>query len=125
MSDIPPPPPPAAEPPVPPPAPLPPPVASAAPVPNYLAWSIVSTVIGFCLCCPALITGIVAIVFSSKVNSLLNQGDVDGAKRASANAKIWCWVTTGLAILGLLINIVALATGGMESYMNYLQQLEH
>ncbi|HEY9254806.1 MAG TPA: CD225/dispanin family protein [Stenotrophomonas sp.] len=100
-----------------------PPTASR-PIPNYLAWSIISTVLGFCLCCPALITGIVAIVFSSKVNSLLAQGDLDGAQRASANAKIWCWVTTALAIVGLIINIVLVATGGMQSYLDYAQQMQ-
>ncbi|KRG37755.1 hypothetical protein ARC20_16135 [Stenotrophomonas panacihumi] len=105
-----------------------PPVApppTVQPIPNYLAWSIISTVLGFCLCCPALITGIVAIVFSSKVNSLLAQGDLDGARAASNNAKTWCWVTTALAIVGLVINIVALATGGMSSYMEAMQQMQH
>ena len=107
---------------VPPIAPSAPPPAQ--PIPNYLAWSIISTVLGLCLCCPALITGIVAIVFSSKVNALLAQGDLDGARRASANAKTWCWVTTGLAILGLVLNIIMLATGGMQSYMDYMQQMQ-
>jgi len=103
-----------------------PPPASAAPgsVPNHMAWAIISTVIGFCLCCPALITGIVAIVFSSKVNGLLNQGDLDGARRASAQAKTWCWVTTALAIIGLLINIYVYSTGGMEQYMQMMEQVQ-
>lgn len=103
-----------------------PPPASAAPgsVPNHMAWAIISTVIGFCLCCPALITGIVAIVFSSKVNGLLNQGDLDGARRASAQAKTWCWVTTALAIIGLLINVYVFSTGGMEQYMQMMEQVQ-
>lgn len=100
------------------------PPAAPQPIPNYLAWSIISTVLALCLCCPGLITGIVAIVFSSKVNSLLVQGDLDGARRASANAKIWCWVTTALAIVGLIINIFLIATGGMQSYMEYMQQVQ-
>ena len=103
-----------------------PPPASAAPgsVPNHMAWAIVSTILGFCLCCPALITGIVAIVFSSKVNGLLNQGDLDGARRASAQAKTWCWVTTALAIIGLLINVYVFSTGGMEQYMQMMEQVQ-
>lgn len=108
--------------------PAPPPATPVPPapghVPNHLAWSIIATVIGFCLCCPSLITGIVAIVFSSKVNSLLNQGDLEGARRASSNAKTWCWVTTALAIVGLIINIVLVATGGMQGYMDYMQQMQ-
>lgn len=93
-------------------------------IPNHLAWSIVSTVLATCLCCPLGLIGIVGIVFSNKVNTLLNQGDFDGARRASDTAKTWCWVATALAIIGLLINIVMFATGGMESYMQYMQQMQ-
>ncbi len=104
---------------------VPPPV-SAAPgsIPNHLAWAIISTVLATCLCCPLGLLGIVAIVFSNKVNTLLNQGDIEGARRASASAKTWCWVATGLAIVGLLINIGFIATGGMESYMEMMQQYQ-
>jgi hypothetical protein len=93
-------------------------------IPNYLAWSIISTVLATCLCCPLGLIGIVAIVFSSQVNSKLNQGDVDGARRASANAKTWCWVATALAIIGLVINIVVFATGGAETYLQMMQQYQ-
>ncbi|MET0655463.1 MAG: CD225/dispanin family protein [Pseudoxanthomonas sp.] len=103
-----------------------PPPASAAPgsIPNHLAWSIIATVLATCLCCPLGLVGIVAIVFANKVNTLLNQGDIAGAQRASANAKTWCWVATALAIIGLLINIVVFATGGAESYMQMMQQYQ-
>ena len=93
-------------------------------IPNHLAWSIVSTVLATCLCCPLGLVGIVAIVFSNKVNTLLNQGDLDGARRASNNAKIWCWVATGMAILGLLINVGYFAMAGSAGYMEMLQQYQ-
>ncbi len=93
-------------------------------VPNHLAWAIVSTVLATCLCCPLGLIGIVAIVFSSQVNGKLNQGDLEGARRASANAKTWCWVATAFAIIGLLLNIVMLATGGMQQYMDMMQQMQ-
>jgi len=93
-------------------------------IPNYLAWSIISTVLATCLCCPLGLLGIVGIVFSTKVNSLLAQGDIDGARRASNTAKTWCWVTTGLAILGLAINIIYFATVGSAGYMEMLQQYQ-
>ncbi|RRN80997.1 MULTISPECIES: CD225/dispanin family protein [Pseudoxanthomonas] len=94
------------------------------PVPNHLAWAIISTILATCLCCPLGLVGIVAIVFASKVNSLLDRGDLEGARRASANAKTWCWVATALAIIGLLLNIWALATGGMAEYMQMMQQMQ-
>ena len=67
---------------------VPPPVSgNQESIPNYLAFSIIATVLATCLCCPLGLIGIVAIVFSSKVNTLLNQGDIEGARRASAQAK--------------------------------------
>ncbi|MBD9370217.1 CD225/dispanin family protein [Xanthomonas sp. XNM01] len=95
-----------------------------APIPNHLAWAIISTVLATCLCCPLGLVGIVAIVFSSKVNSLMNQGDFDGARRASANAKTWCWVATALAIIGLLWTVYFFSTGGMAEYQQIMQQIE-
>ena len=73
---------------------------------------------------PLGLIGIVAIVFSTQVNSKLNQGDLEGAQRASANAKTWCWVATAFAIIGLLINIAMFATGGMEQYMMMMEQIQ-
>lgn len=107
---------------------VPPPSPNAAPVnepvPNYLAWAIIATVLATCLCCPLGLIGIVAIVFSAKVNGLLQQGDIAGAQRASANAKTWCWVATALAIIGLLLNIYMLSTGGMAEYQQLIEQMQ-
>lgn len=111
--------------PAPPPMSSTPPGAGGVPVPNYLAWSIAITVVSLCVCCIiGTIPGIVAIVFSSKVNGALDRGDFAEAQRASASAKLWCWITTGLCALGLLINIGVMATGGMARYTEQLQQLE-
>ncbi|MCL7715365.1 CD225/dispanin family protein [Stenotrophomonas mori] len=99
-------------------------VNTASPVPNHLAWSIIATVLATCLCCPLGLVGIVAIVFSSKVNSLLAQGDLEGAQRASNTAKTWCWVATGLAIVGLLFNLVYFSMGGAAAYMEMLQKYQ-
>jgi hypothetical protein len=106
----------------------PPPMSAPAggvPVPNHMVWAIVITILGFCLCCIfGVVPGIVAIVFASKVNGALDRGDFAEAKRASDTAKLWCWITTGLCALGLLINIGMIATGGMANSTERLQQLE-
>ena len=39
-------------------------------------------------------------------------------------AKTWSWVAAALAGIGLLINIAMFATGGMESYMQMMQQYQ-
>jgi len=72
------------------------------PIPNYLWQSIVCTVLGL-MCCLSLPFGIVAIVFSTQVNSKLAYGDIAGAKDASNKAKIFCWVSIGIfAVIGIL-----------------------
>lgn len=108
-------------------APLPP---ASGTVPSYLVWSIIVTVLAFVVCCfsclsfPAIATGIVAIVFGTKVNTLLRQGDLVAAQNASRNAKIWAWVTSGILIAATLGWLVMLATVGMDGYMEQLQQFQ-
>lgn len=100
---------------------------SYGPVPNYLVWAILITVASLCLCCiVGTIPGIVAIVFASQVNSKLSAGDRAGAEQASKNAKLWCWVTTGLCILGLLLSIgLRLAGYDNQYWQNYVEQMQH
>jgi hypothetical protein len=75
------------------------------PPPNYLVWAILTTI--FC-CLPF---GIVSIVFAAQVNSKWQAGDYDGALNASKNAKIWSWVSFGVAIIGFLVYMVLIALG--------------
>ncbi|MCD7973075.1 MAG: CD225/dispanin family protein [Candidatus Azobacteroides sp.] len=57
---------------------------------NYLVWAILATVI---CCLPA---GIVAIVYSSKVDNMWNMGDYEGARQAAQSAKNWSFASLGL-----------------------------
>ncbi len=70
---------------------------------NYLWQSIVVTV----LCCLPL--GIPAIVYATKVNNALMQGDTDAARKASDNAKMWCIISLVCGIVGGLGYIVVMA----------------
>jgi predicted RNA-binding Zn-ribbon protein involved in translation (DUF1610 family) len=67
------------------------------PPPNFLAQSILVTL--FC-CLPF---GIAAIVYAAQVNGKAQAGDMAGAKTASDNAKMWCWVSFGLGLAVLVI----------------------
>ncbi len=77
-------------------------------IPNYLVQAILVTI--FC-CLP---TGIVAIVFAAQVSGKLQAGDIDGARRASNNAKTWAWVSFGLG-LGIMFLYFILALAGLAA----------
>jgi hypothetical protein len=103
---------------------LPPPVSTQS-IPNHLAWAIISMIVSFCLCCfVGGIPGVVAIVYAAQVNSELNHGNEAGARRASDNAKTWCWVATALAVLGVLLNVGLFMSGGAERYLETMQQIQ-
>jgi uncharacterized membrane protein YvbJ len=73
-------------------------------IPNYLAQSILVTV----LCCVPL--GIPAIVFSAQVNGKIQAGDIEGAKAASRKAKIWGWWAFGSGlVVGILYFLLTIA----------------
>ncbi len=71
------------------------------PPPNYLTMSILTTL----FCCT--IFGIVAIVYAAQVNTKWAEGDDRGARAASANAKMWCWLSFGSVIVIMIIAALA------------------
>lgn len=98
--------------PMPPPVSTPPPVAGVAPLPrpvaaravsdagkpqNYLVFSILATL----LCC--LPGGIVAIIYSTQVDSKWALGDQAGADAAAKNARLWCIISAATPLIGLLV----------------------
>jgi len=66
---------------------------------NLMVWSVLVTLLCF------LPTGIVAIIYSNKVDSLWALKDYDGAQQAANSAKTWCLVSLGLAVATWLIAI--------------------
>ncbi|MFQ5505607.1 MAG: CD225/dispanin family protein [Planctomycetota bacterium] len=75
------------------PRPYPAPGAGGDRIPTHLGMAILTTL----LCFPPL--GIVAIVFSAKVNSRIAAGDIEGAREASRSAQNWCWAAVGIGVL--------------------------
>jgi len=76
-----------------------------APPQNYLVFAILTTV----LCC--LPAGIPAIVYAAQVNGKTQMGDIAGAKAASDNAKMWCWISFGAGLAVVLIYALIIAVG--------------
>ena len=69
-------------------------------VPNHLVGAILTTL----FCCQ--ITGIVAIVYASQVNTKLAQGDVAGAQEASRTASTWIIVSVITGFVILFLNVI-------------------
>ena len=67
---------------------------------NYLVWSILTTV----LCC--LPFGIVAIVKSSKVDTLWAQGYYDEAIKSANDAKKWCIIGAVSSVIFEILYVV-------------------
>jgi hypothetical protein len=79
-------------------------------IPNYLWQAIVCTI---CCCWPL---GIPAIIYAAQVNTKVGQGDMEGARRASSNARMWCWIAFGLGLAtGLIYAIIAGISAVMQS----------
>lgn len=89
-------------------------------IPNHLVWSVVSTILATFCCCPLGLLGIIGIVNSTKVDKLLAAGDLAGAQKASEAAKLWSIITTVLFGIGLILNIVYLAMGGLSAYTDFM-----
>ncbi len=75
---------------------------------NYLVWSILSLV----LCCWPF--GIVAVVFSSQVNSKWERGDYEGARQAANKAKTWTIVSAISGLVVGMIYFIAVLTGALN-----------
>jgi len=77
----------------------PPPATSGPPIviPNYLWQAIVCTA---CCCVPL---GIPAIVYAAQVNTKVVQGDIEGARQSSKNARMWCWIALGSGLASILL----------------------
>ncbi|WP_413512696.1 CD225/dispanin family protein [Myroides odoratus] len=89
---------------------------------NYLALSIVATILGFCSCF-GLIVGIVAIVMSSQSGKKYEQGDYEGSVKSAKNAKILSFIALGIVVLQFIYtwyNIQQM--GGLDAYMETIQE---
>jgi len=105
--------------PPPPPPPMPAGQPASKPPQDYMTLSIVATVLGVITCtCIPLITGIIAIVFSNKARQAWAAGDVSGFESASNTARILMIVSFVVIALGIVLNIILLATGNFYYSFN-------
>lgn len=67
---------------------------------SYIGWSIAAII----LCCT--IPAIVSLIFSTRISPRYNQGDYEGAKKASERSEIWLIVAIVLGLVQLPFSIV-------------------
>lgn len=82
-------------------------------VPNHMVGAILTTI----FCC--LIGGIISIVYASKVNTKLAQGDIDGARAASKTAKLWIIINM---VAAPLIGLLCILPGALFPAVNSAMQ---
>lgn len=93
------------------------------PPPNNMTLAIVGTILGLCSpCCIGVAVGIAAIVMATKVNTKFAAGDYAGAMNSSKNAKMMSYIAIGLGILGIIINVISVATMGTDGYMEMIEE---
>ncbi|MBP5596357.1 MAG: CD225/dispanin family protein [Pseudobutyrivibrio sp.] len=88
-------------------------INNTVPPDNYLVWAILTTI----LCC--LPFGIVAIVYSTKVNSLWITGHTVEAMEAAKSAKTWSIVSASVGAACIISYIIFILVAA-ESYRHFL-----
>jgi hypothetical protein len=81
----------------------PPPPGGAAPN-NNLVLAIIATVVSVLFCC--IPHGVVSLIFALQVNKKAESGDMAGAMNAAKQAKLWGFVSIGVAVVGFVIALL-------------------
>ena len=79
--------------------------AGEQPIPTYFLTSILAFILAF------FPTAIPAIIAASNVDKAIGRGDIEAAKAASAKAKMWCWISFGIALLFWFLIFIANLAG--------------
>jgi hypothetical protein len=53
-------------------------------------------------------------VYAAQVNTKVAQGDIEGARASSKNARMWCWIALGVGLVSTvawsLISLIPMLT---------------
>jgi hypothetical protein len=97
-------------------------------IPDYKVQSILllvfSAVCCNCINVVSLAFAIVALVTSGKIPQHLAAGNIDLAWETSRKTKMWCWISFGILILGIIVSvIVTIALLTSPEYQNILKDI--
>ncbi|MBK5720244.1 CD225/dispanin family protein [Dysgonomonas sp. Marseille-P4677] len=98
---------------------------------NNLALAIIATIVSLITCCGwvscvGVILGIIAIVFSTQVDSKYFAGDYAGAESSAKNAKLLSLIAIGTVVLSIVWIIISIVMAGgiaaiMEQYETMME----
>jgi hypothetical protein len=95
------------------PFPPPPPASAPATIPNNMVMAIIATVVSVIGCC--LPHGLVSLMFAMQVGKKEATGDLDGARNAAKQAKMWAWISIIAGALGLILSLIFGVFAGIMS----------
>lgn len=81
------------------------PIPPAPTIPNNMILAIIATVVSLACCLPH---GVVSLIFAMQVNKKEAAGDIDGATKASKQAKMFAWISI---IVGVVYFVFAMIFG--------------
>lgn len=92
-----------------------PPTPSSAPatIPNNMVIAIIATVVSVMGCC--LPHGLVSLMFAMQVGKKEAANDIEGAKNAAKQAKMWAWISIIVGALSLVLSLVFGVFAGIMS----------
>lgn len=82
-------------------------------IPSHMGWAIATLILCFWP------TGIVAVVYASQVGNKLAFGDYAGAQASSRKAKLWSWISLGIAVAGIVISIIVALVAAASTITTY------
>jgi Na+-driven multidrug efflux pump len=104
-------------------------------IPDYKVQSILLIVFGAITCCfscfsiISLAFAIVALVNSNKISTHLAAGNPDLAQEYSKKTKMWCWVSFGILIAGVILSVVyfvyLFSTGMYQDLMDQIMDFQY
>lgn len=96
---------------------------------NNLALAIIATIVSLITCCGwvscvGVILGIIAIVFSTQVDSKYYAGDYAGSESAAKNSKLLSLIAIGTVVLSIVWIIVSIImAGGISAIMEQYETM--
>lgn len=80
-----------------------PPSTAPPTIPNNMVMAIIATIVSLGCCLPH---GLVSLIFAMQVGKKEAAGDLEGARNAAKQAKMWAWISIIVVVVWIVICLV-------------------